>query len=181
MLRDLESSRELDINTCYAALSGTAKHVGTSFFQPKHVEETLRMLHLIAGGEDKWRARPFVSMSTCFVVPPLKFAEDACRCLEAAVRGGMPILLLAAGQAGATSPAALAGAVAQEVAEVLAGLVLRQPDLARPPLRVRLLAFRFRPAHRGDEWWQRRAGDPQCGPVPRWRSSTICPAACPRA
>ena len=123
VLRDLESSRELDINTCYAALSGTAKHVGTSFFQPEHVDEALRMLHMIAGGEDKWRARPFVSMSTCFVVPPLKFAEDACRCLEAGVRGGMPILLLAAGQAGATSPAALAGAVAQEVAEVLAGLV----------------------------------------------------------
>ena len=35
----------------------------------------------------------------------------------------MPVLLLAAGQAGATSPAALAGALAQEVAEVLAGLV----------------------------------------------------------
>ncbi len=123
VLRDLESSRELDINTCYAALAGTAKHVGTSFFQPEHVDEALRMLHLIAGGEDKWRARPFVSMSTCFVVPPLKFAEDACRCLEVGVRGGMPILLLAAGQAGATSPAALVGAVAQEVAEVLAALV----------------------------------------------------------
>lgn len=123
VLRDLESSRELDINTCYAVLSGTTKHVGTSFFQPEHVDEALRMLHLIAGGEDKWRARPFVSMSACFVVPPLKFAEDACHCLEAGVRGGMPILLLAAGQAGATSPAALAGAVAQEVAEVLAGLV----------------------------------------------------------
>ena len=123
VLRDMTEPRELDLNTCYAAVVGTTKHVGTSFFQPEHVDEAIDMLHLIAGGEDKWRARPFVSMSTCFVVPPLKFAEDACRCLEAAVRGGMPILLLAAGQAGATSPAALAGAVAQEVAEVLAGLV----------------------------------------------------------
>jgi trimethylamine--corrinoid protein Co-methyltransferase len=34
----------------------------------------------------------------------------------------MPVLLLAAGQAGATSPAALAGALVQQVAEVLAGL-----------------------------------------------------------
>jgi trimethylamine--corrinoid protein Co-methyltransferase len=123
VLRDMTEARELDINTCYASVAGTSKHVGTSFFQPEHVEETLQMLHMIAGGEDKWRARPFVSMSACFVVPPLKFAEDACRCLEAGVRGGAPILLLAAGQAGATSPAALAGAVAQEVAEVLAGLV----------------------------------------------------------
>ena len=123
VLRDMTEVRELDINTCYASVSGTSKHIGTSFFQPEHVDETLRMLHMIAGSEDKWRARPFVSMSACFVVPPLKFAEDACRCLEAGVRGGMPILLLAAGQAGATSPAALAGAVTQEVAEVLAGLV----------------------------------------------------------
>ena len=123
VLRDMEDPRDLDINTCYASVSGTAKHVGTSFFQPEYVDETVQMLHMIAGGEDKWRARPFVSMSCCFVVPPMKFAEDACRCLEAGVRGGMPVLLLAAGQAGATSPAALAGAVAQEVAEVLGALV----------------------------------------------------------
>ena len=121
--RDMVDPRDLDLNTCYASVAGTRKHVGTSFFLSEHVHETLSMLHAIAGGEDAWRARPFVSMSNCFVVPPLKFAEDSCRCLEVAVRGGMPVLLLAAGQAGATSPAALAGAVVQEVAEVLAGLV----------------------------------------------------------
>ncbi|MGI9464038.1 MAG: trimethylamine methyltransferase family protein, partial [Aestuariivirgaceae bacterium] len=79
-------------------------------------------LHIVAGSEEAWRARPFVSQSNCFVVPPMKFAEDACRCLEVAVRGGMPVLLLSAGQAGATAPAALAGTVAQAVAECLAGL-----------------------------------------------------------
>jgi len=121
--RDMVDPRDLDLGTCYAAVSGTTKHVGTSFVLPEHVEESLAMLHLIAGGEAAWRARPFVSMSCCFVVPPFKFAEDACATMEAAVRGGMPVLLLAAGQAGATSPAALAGAVVQEVAEVLAALV----------------------------------------------------------
>ena len=120
--RDMEDPRDLDLNTCYAAVMGTTKHVGTSFTQPEHVDEAVAMLHMIAGGEEQWRARPFVSMSCCFVVPPMKFAEDACRCLEAGVRAGMPILLLAAGQAGATSPAALAGAVVQEVAECLGAL-----------------------------------------------------------
>ena len=86
-------------------------------------DECLQILHFIAGGEEKWRERPFVSQSNCFVVPPMKFAEDACRCLEAAARGGMPVLLLSAAQAGATSPAALAGTVVQAVAECLAGLV----------------------------------------------------------
>ena len=121
--REVATALEMDINTAYASVSGTTKHVGTSWVQPQHVEASLEMFHLIAGGEDKWRARPFVSQSNCFVVPPLKFAYDACLCLETAVRGGMPVLLLSAGQAGATAPAALASALVQEVAECLAGLV----------------------------------------------------------
>jgi trimethylamine--corrinoid protein Co-methyltransferase len=108
--RDLEDPREMDFNTCYACVAGTSKHIGTSFVLPEHAEEALSMLHEVAGGEDKWRARPFVSASCCFVVPPLKFAQDACHTMEALVRGGMPVLLLAAGQAGATSPAAPAAA-----------------------------------------------------------------------
>ncbi len=120
--RDLPDPMEMDFNTCYLSVSGTTKHVGTSWVHPDHLHASLQMLHEIAGGEDKWRARPFVSQSNCFVVPPLKFAADACKCLEVAVLGGMPVLLLSAGQAGATAPAALAGALVQEVAEVLAGL-----------------------------------------------------------
>ena len=121
--RDIPDPFEMDFNTCYAAVSSTTKHVGSSWVQPEHVTASLEMLHAIAGGEKQWRERPFVSQSNCFVVPPMKFATDACKCLEVAVRGGMPVLLLSAGQAGATAPAALAGALAQEVAEVLAGLV----------------------------------------------------------
>ncbi len=121
--RDLPDPLEMDFNTCYAAVMGTTKHVGSSWVHQDHLKKSLEMLHMIAGGEDKWRARPFVSQSNCFVVPPLKFAQDACGCLEMAVHAGMPVLLLSAGQAGATAPAALAGAIAQEVAECLAGLV----------------------------------------------------------
>ena len=123
VVRDIVDPAEMDFNTCYAAISGTSKHVGTSFVDPEHVKQALSMLHLVAGGEDKWREAPFVSCSCCFTVPPYRWAEDACRVLEEVVRGGMPILLLAAGQAGATSPATLAGAVVQETAEVLAALV----------------------------------------------------------
>jgi len=120
--RDIESPASMDLNTLYASVSGTQKHVGTSFVDPQHARQGLSLLHELAGGEKKWRERPFVSMSSCFVVPPLRFAEDACRVLEVVVQGGMPVLLLAAGQAGATSPATLAGAVVQEMAEVLGAL-----------------------------------------------------------
>ena len=119
---DVLDLQVLDINTLYAPIAGTTKHVGCSFTLGENMEKVFELLHHVAGSEKAWRERPFVSNSNCHVVPPMKFAEDACRVLEACVRNGMPVLLLSAGQAGATSPAALAGAVVQAVAEVLGGL-----------------------------------------------------------
>ena len=83
----------------------------------------MAMLDMAAGGEGRFRERPFCHMSSCYVVPPLRFAQEACETLEKVVRLGLPVILLCAGQAGATSPAALAGAAVQEVAEALAGVV----------------------------------------------------------
>lgn len=121
--RDIPDNLEMDLNTLYACAAGTSKHIGTSFSEPAHVAPCLEMLHLLAGGEEAWRARPFVSNSNCFVVPPMKFATDACTTMEHCVRGGMPVLLLSAGQAGATAPAPIAGAIVQAVAECMAGVV----------------------------------------------------------
>ncbi len=123
VLRDVGSTAEMDLNTTYCSVSGTSKHVGASWSNIRNLKSALEMLHIIAGGEEQWRARPFVSQSNCFVVPPMKFAQDALECLRVAVEGGMPVLLLSAGQAGATTPACLAGAVSQAWAEVLGGLV----------------------------------------------------------
>ncbi|MBZ0161865.1 MAG: trimethylamine methyltransferase family protein [Notoacmeibacter sp.] len=121
--RDIVDNFEMDINTLYACCAGTTKHVGTSISDPAHVRGCFDLLHMIAGGEEKWRTRPFVSASNCFVVPPMKFATESCISMEACIRGGMPILLLSAGQAGATAPAPLAAAIVQAVAECLAGVV----------------------------------------------------------
>lgn len=121
--RDISDPCEMELNTVYACCAGTQKHVGTSFSEPAHVAPALELLHLIAGGEDQWRARPFVSNSNCFVVPPMRFASESCQVMEACIEGGMPVLLLSAGMAGATAPSTIAGAIVQAVAECLAGLV----------------------------------------------------------
>ncbi len=78
---------------------------------------------MMAGSEEAWRKRPFVLNSNCFVVPPMKFATESCQVMENCIEGGMPVLLLSAGQAGATAPAPIAGAIVQAVAECLAGVV----------------------------------------------------------
>jgi len=121
--RDVLDNKEMDLNTLYGCLAGTRKHVGTSFSDPSHVADCFDLIHMVAGGEDKWLERPFVSNSNCFVVPPMKFATESCIVMEDCVRRGMPMLLLSAGQAGATAPAPVALAIVQAVAECLAGVV----------------------------------------------------------
>ncbi|MEJ6478936.1 MAG: trimethylamine methyltransferase family protein [Octadecabacter sp.] len=121
--RDILDNLEMDLNTVYATASGTKKHIGMSFVEPSHVAPCIEMLHMIAGGEDAWRARPFMSNSNCFVVPPMRFATEACEVMELCIRAGMPVLLLSAGMSGATAPSTIAGAIVQAVAECLAGIV----------------------------------------------------------
>lgn len=120
--RDTADSRELDINTAYATMAGTTKPIGTSFFRPEHVYETVEMFDMVLGGEGEFRKRPFLVANNTFVVPPMRFAYESAECMVAQVRTGMPINLLSAGQAGATSPASLAGSVTQALAECLAAL-----------------------------------------------------------
>ncbi len=122
--RDARTILDLDMNTTYACLSGTTKSIAVSYTDGASVRAVQPMLDAVAGGAGKHRARPFCTAVCCHVVPPMRFASESCDALEAAVLAGMPILLVSAGQAGATAPAALAGAVAQACAEVLAGLIL---------------------------------------------------------
>ncbi|WP_052261293.1 trimethylamine methyltransferase family protein [Ruegeria sp. ANG-S4] len=121
--RDIADTHAMELNTAYACAAGTAKPIGTSFSSVETMQAAVAMFHMIAGGENAWRERPFCCVSTCFVVPPLTFAEEALGIIECAAQTGTPLKLVSAGQAGATSPAPLAGAVAQQTAEVLAGLV----------------------------------------------------------
>ncbi len=121
--RNIPDNLELDLNTIYACVSGTKKHIGTSFSDPEYVAHGMELIHMLAGGEEAWRARPFISNSNCFVVPPMKFAYESCITMEHCIRAGMPVLLLSAGQAGATAPAPIASAIVQAVAECLAGVV----------------------------------------------------------
>ena len=88
----------------------------------------------------------------------MRFATESCDALEAAVLAGMPILLVSAGQAGATAPAALAGAVAQACAEVLAGLILCHIIDPELPRHLRRLAVCVRLADRGHVWRVWRTG-----------------------
>jgi trimethylamine--corrinoid protein Co-methyltransferase len=123
-------NEDIDVNTFYACLAATHKHVMGGCYYPQKIAEIRRMGTLIAGGEDEFLARPFLSLNLGWVVSPLRFAPETTETLTAAVRAGIPVALVSAPQCGATAPASLVGTLVQVMAEELAGLVYVQ--LLRP-------------------------------------------------
>lgn len=128
--RDMTTPIDLDINTAFACLKATGKPIGVSFDSPDHVGPVIDLFDVALGGADRFRAQPFCMAIIVHAVSPLRFSPDGVDTMRAAIDRGMPLQICSAGQAGATSPASLAGALAQGLAESLAGLMV--VDAIRP-------------------------------------------------
>ncbi len=121
---EIEDQLTCDINTAYVSAAGTSKHTALTFADASHVQPTLEMLYMIAGGKEKFHQRPFAHGGGCPVISPLRYGQDNSEVCVESIKFGAPIWVVVAPQAGATAPAALAGAVVQSVAEALAGLLM---------------------------------------------------------
>ncbi|MDH3429696.1 MAG: trimethylamine methyltransferase family protein [Gammaproteobacteria bacterium] len=121
---DMQGRLACDINTAYVSAAGTAKHTALTFGDAKNVEPTLEMLYMIAGGKDKFHERPFCHGGGCPVISPLRYGADNSEVCVESVKFGAPVWIVVAPQAGATAPAALAGAVVQVMAEAIASLLM---------------------------------------------------------
>jgi trimethylamine--corrinoid protein Co-methyltransferase len=128
--RDTATPLEMDLNTAFACLRATTKPIGVSFDNAGHVAPVTQLFDMALGGEGGFRRRPFCMAIVVHVVPPLRYAPEGVAIMEAAIRHRMPLQICSAGQAGATSPVTLAGALAQGLAESLAGLMV--VDLIEP-------------------------------------------------
>jgi len=127
---EIEDQLACDISTAYVSAAGTAKHTALTFNDVSNVQPTLEMLHMMVGGEKKWLERPFMHGGGCPVISPLRYGQDNSEVCIEATKFGAPVWIVVAPQAGATAPAALAGAVVQCVAEALASLL--QIDMVHP-------------------------------------------------
>lgn len=113
-----------DINVAYAALAGTNKPFAFSSATVAFVDDLVAMFDLVAGGEGEFLKRPFCSIGGCPIVSPLRFGKDNAEVLVRTAELGLATDIAIAPQAGATAPAALAGALVQSFAETLACLVI---------------------------------------------------------
>ncbi len=122
--RDMSTPIDLDINTAFACLAGTGKPFGISFDNSDHLEPVVRLFDMALDGKRQFHQQPFCKAIIVHVVPPLRFATEGVNIMHKAIALGMPLQICSAGQAGATSPATLAGALTQGLAESLAGLMV---------------------------------------------------------
>jgi len=119
---DMPTAFDLDINTAYACLTGTSKHVCVSATEGDTIRNIAAMCDVIAGGHDRFVAAPFLSLNINHVVSPLRYSDTSCAVMEQAAALGIPYHCNTFAQVGASNPASLAGAIAQTTAETLAGL-----------------------------------------------------------
>ncbi len=121
---EIENLIEADINVAYAVLSGTTKPVEHAVNAVEALPAVVEMYGMVAGSEAKFRDRPFVTFGGCPIVSPLRFAADSLDVMVATARRGLISDIAIAPQAGATSPAYLAGSLVQVTAEALACLAV---------------------------------------------------------
>ena len=122
--RDIPQPRDMDIATAFASLIGTTKHVMTSVGAAEDVAAIADICYQIAGSEEAFRERPFLSLNINHVTPPLRLAPEAVEVMVEAIKFGLPVHCNTFGQLGASSPVPLAASLAQTCAETLAGLVM---------------------------------------------------------
>jgi trimethylamine--corrinoid protein Co-methyltransferase len=115
-----------DVNKYFAAITHTTKHVIGSVNSLQGLAEVVDLAGLVAGGEDEYRSRPFLSFICCWMISPLRLDTLTTELMLEVVRRRLPVVLSTAPMAGATAPYTLAGALVQTHAELLSGITLAQ-------------------------------------------------------
>jgi trimethylamine--corrinoid protein Co-methyltransferase len=114
----------------YPALKNCLKPVACSAPGPEEAEAIHRLGVLVAGDEEAYQARPFITYLPCPVVSPLTFDVTSTEMFMHFAERQLPMYSVTAPNAGMTSPLSLTGTIAQCNAEFLAQTVLAQ--MSRP-------------------------------------------------
>ena len=114
-----------DIVTFYHLLTLTDKPFTGWVFNGKSAEIIIEMMEIMAGGEKDLKSFPFYEL---FIEPvsPLTFRDESLEILLAFAKKGLPVGFSPMVQVGATGPCSIAGTLALENAEILAGITIAQ-------------------------------------------------------
>lgn len=115
-----------DVNKFFISLNNTSKHVMAGLTDLGQLDNLMNMVNIIAGGADKFRENPLISIITSLIKSPLQFVDDTTEKTIEIAKRGIPLVISSAPQGGSTAPIIETGIVAQINAEILAGITLTQ-------------------------------------------------------
>jgi trimethylamine---corrinoid protein Co-methyltransferase len=118
----------------YPALKNCLKPVRSTATDRADAEMMLELVYLIAGSEEAYRERPFVTHHFCPVVSPLTMDVASTEMVMFFAEKGLPVYGSVVPNAGLSSPMTMAGTLAQGNAEFLASAVLMQMVRLGTPL-----------------------------------------------
>jgi trimethylamine--corrinoid protein Co-methyltransferase len=128
------SPSQFSIARLYPALKHCLKPVRITSRDLEDAASILRLGSLIAGGDEAYRAHPFITHHFCPVVSPLTMDRSSTEMLMYFVEGKWPVYPSIVPNAGLTSPMTMAGTLAQGNAEFLAAAILMQMLQPETPL-----------------------------------------------
>jgi len=106
-------------------VKGTGKPSRSWVYRGQAAEYVLEIYRAVAGGESALRERPMIEI---FMEPisPLQLPKDGLDIVKKFAQAGQPVSIGPMAMTSGTAPATLAGTLAQENAEILAGVVVTQ-------------------------------------------------------
>lgn len=114
------------IHETHAQLTTTTKHIqqmtAVDGFNAAGIVE---MAHVVAGGADAFRARPFLSNFQC-AISPLHWDEGPVDAMRVFAQAGVPVGICSMPLAAASAPVTAAGTLTVVTAEILSGLTILQ-------------------------------------------------------
>lgn len=119
--------------TFLETLKNFDKTINFSTNDIESLQEIIDMAAVVAGGHDKLADKPFI-FNYCEPIPPLCHPIESTQKLTISARNRIPVVYMPYSMMGGTSPITIAGALTQNNAEILAGIVITQAVQEGAPL-----------------------------------------------
>jgi trimethylamine--corrinoid protein Co-methyltransferase len=115
-----------DVYQAWMLLKSTEKHVGLSVTKSTYLDQVIEIGKLASGIDQRSQDQKFVFSLGTTPVSPLRFSRDGTIRLLKLSREGIVTRVVSGATCGGTSPVSLAGTLAVQNAEVIAGICLIQ-------------------------------------------------------
>jgi len=125
-LADDAPADQFTISRLYPSIKYCLKPIRVTTTDMKDTHSIMEMAYLVAGGEEAYKAHPFLTHHYCPVVSPLTMDNLSTENVMVFAKEGLPVYPTIVPNAGLTSPMSMAGTIVQGNAEFLSALVLME-------------------------------------------------------